>query len=313
MAHTSPPTSASQAPNKELAEKFGDYRRALPQGKGRRVARQRDADLAASAARSKVEINLEAERRRDDVHLHPARSSACRQQEMKICGRDKATALQRAAARSDAHGAGPSLRPGRAALGRRRRQRAQRERRGMVQPRHPLPRDSERRPRHQLRVLFTLKEYPRDMIVVYAQGYSMCDFLINTTRAAGTAFLKFVGLGMKNNNRNWEAGGQRGLRLRERGRASGDVDRASPQAAAAGRGPDEGSRGDAGRHDAASERRAHQRRDGRAAAGGSRAAWSAPWHRAKSKTKPVEAKPAARPDDRPPPIAMLLPPEPPKR
>lgn len=56
-----------------------------------------------------------------------------------------------------------------------------------------------------MKVLFTLKEYPRDMIVVYAQGYSMCDFLINEHKGGRAAFLKFVGLGMKNNNKNWEA------------------------------------------------------------------------------------------------------------
>lgn len=57
----------------------------------------------------------------------------------------------------------------------------------------------------RMRVLFTLKEYPRDMITVYAQGYSMCDFLINQHKGGRAVFLKFVGLGMKNNNRNWEA------------------------------------------------------------------------------------------------------------
>lgn len=55
-----------------------------------------------------------------------------------------------------------------------------------------------------LRVLFTLKEYPRDMIVVYAQGYSICDYLINQ-HGGRAKFLKFVRTGMKNDNRNWEA------------------------------------------------------------------------------------------------------------
>ena len=31
----------------------------------------------------------------------------------------------------------------------------------------------------RLRVLFTLTEYPRDMLVVYAQGYSICQYLVN--------------------------------------------------------------------------------------------------------------------------------------
>lgn len=54
-----------------------------------------------------------------------------------------------------------------------------------------------------LRVLFTLKEYPRDMIVVYAQGYSICQFLIDQP-GGRQKFLKFVGQGMRNDNRNWE-------------------------------------------------------------------------------------------------------------
>jgi hypothetical protein len=55
----------------------------------------------------------------------------------------------------------------------------------------------------RLRVLFTLKEYPRDMIVVYAQGYSICDYLINEL-GGRQKFLKFVRTGMRNDNRNWE-------------------------------------------------------------------------------------------------------------
>lgn len=55
----------------------------------------------------------------------------------------------------------------------------------------------------RLRVLFTLKDYPRDMIVVYAQGYSICQYLID--RGGRSKFLEFVGMGMKNDNRNWEA------------------------------------------------------------------------------------------------------------
>lgn len=56
----------------------------------------------------------------------------------------------------------------------------------------------------RLRVLLTLKEYPRDMIVVYAQGYSICDYLINQ-HGGRAKFLKFVRTGMKGDNRNWEA------------------------------------------------------------------------------------------------------------
>ena len=53
-----------------------------------------------------------------------------------------------------------------------------------------------------VRVLFTLKEYPKDMIVVYAQGYSLCQYLID--KGGKKQFLEFVGQGMRNDNRNWE-------------------------------------------------------------------------------------------------------------
>lgn len=53
-----------------------------------------------------------------------------------------------------------------------------------------------------LRVLFTMKQYPRDMIVVYAQGYSMSQFLIEL--GGRKKFLEFVGQGMRSDNRNWE-------------------------------------------------------------------------------------------------------------
>lgn len=54
-----------------------------------------------------------------------------------------------------------------------------------------------------LRVLLTLTEYPKDMIVVYAQGYSICQFLIDQD-GGKQKFLKFVGTGMRSGNRNWE-------------------------------------------------------------------------------------------------------------
>lgn len=54
-----------------------------------------------------------------------------------------------------------------------------------------------------LRVLFTMKEYPRDMIVLYAQGYSITQFLVD--EGGREKFLEFVGIGMQNNSRNWEA------------------------------------------------------------------------------------------------------------
>lgn len=53
-----------------------------------------------------------------------------------------------------------------------------------------------------LRHLFQMTEYPSDMIVVYAQGYSVCQYLID--QGGKAKFLQFVGLGMQNRNRNWE-------------------------------------------------------------------------------------------------------------
>ena len=48
-----------------------------------------------------------------------------------------------------------------------------------------------------------MREYPDDMIVVYAQGYSICKFLIDQ-EGGRDKFLKFVGTGMRNGNNNWE-------------------------------------------------------------------------------------------------------------
>lgn len=56
----------------------------------------------------------------------------------------------------------------------------------------------------RLRVLFTLKEYPRDVLTVYAQGYSVCAYLING-HGGRKKFLDFVDTGMRNGNRNWDA------------------------------------------------------------------------------------------------------------
>jgi len=58
-----------------------------------------------------------------------------------------------------------------------------------------------------LRVLFALKEYPRDMIVLYAQGYSITSFLVaqgGGGREGRAKLLEFLGIGMRNDNRNWE-------------------------------------------------------------------------------------------------------------
>ena len=58
-----------------------------------------------------------------------------------------------------------------------------------------------------LRILFAMKEYPRDMIVLYAQGYSVSDYLI-TLGGGGLKgrkrFLDFLETGMQKGNKNWE-------------------------------------------------------------------------------------------------------------
>lgn len=55
-----------------------------------------------------------------------------------------------------------------------------------------------------LRVLFGMMNYPKDMIVVYAEGYSVVNFLVNEHDGGRAKFLEFVDLGMRNGNRNWE-------------------------------------------------------------------------------------------------------------
>ena len=52
-----------------------------------------------------------------------------------------------------------------------------------------------------LQVLFAMNDYPPDMITLYAQGYSVCQFLID--RDGKKKFLEFIRVGMKSGNRNW--------------------------------------------------------------------------------------------------------------
>jgi hypothetical protein len=177
----------------------------------------------------------------------------------------------------------------------------------------------------KLSSLFAMKDYPRDMIVVYAQGYSVCDFLIYSHKGGRAAFLKFVGLGMKNNNRNWEQALQEvynydsveqfetawidhlkkpplrmSARIRDKGEsAKGD----GVKAVEASRNPD----------------RTADARDIRSS-GGAMPMLEPPASVARGSTptdsaprRPATATPTARPDDRPPPIGLLLPPEPPRR
>jgi len=59
-----------------------------------------------------------------------------------------------------------------------------------------------------LRILFPMKEYPRDMIVLYAQGYSASAYLIELGGGGlkgRTKFLAFIEAGMQRGGKNWEA------------------------------------------------------------------------------------------------------------
>lgn len=53
-----------------------------------------------------------------------------------------------------------------------------------------------------LRRLFSLREYPPQVMNLYAQGFSMSDYLVK--RSDRRTFLAFVGLGMQRGNNNWD-------------------------------------------------------------------------------------------------------------
>ena len=53
-----------------------------------------------------------------------------------------------------------------------------------------------------LRHLFPMKEYPSDMIVLYAQGYSITEYLVS--QGGRRKFLQFVQQGLRNDGRSWE-------------------------------------------------------------------------------------------------------------
>jgi hypothetical protein len=55
----------------------------------------------------------------------------------------------------------------------------------------------------RLRVLFPMADYPRDMIVLYAQGYSLSAYLVEKGgggREGRAKLLQFLGIGMQGNN-----------------------------------------------------------------------------------------------------------------
>ncbi|MBX3398685.1 MAG: hypothetical protein KF873_08095 [Gemmataceae bacterium] len=162
----------------------------------------------------------------------------------------------------------------------------------------------------KLRVLLTLKEYPRDMIVVYAQGYSICDYLINQ-HGGRAKFLKFVRTGMKNDNRNWEAavrdvyGFESVDELEEKWI---DSLRTPPQRVAKGKAS--GTTALASRAGGGGD--VDVRMSGLSGVPKLEAPivhrGAAPDREVREDRRPA-TKPASRVDDRPPPIALLLPPE----
>jgi len=57
----------------------------------------------------------------------------------------------------------------------------------------------------RLPVLFSMNKYPPDMHTLYAEGYSVVNFLVAKGGAGGRRrFLEFVRVGMMNDNRNWD-------------------------------------------------------------------------------------------------------------
>ncbi len=55
---------------------------------------------------------------------------------------------------------------------------------------------------YHLRFLFAMDDYPPNMHVLYAEGYSVVQFLVD--QGGREKFLTFVGEGMKRGNKNWE-------------------------------------------------------------------------------------------------------------
>ncbi len=55
----------------------------------------------------------------------------------------------------------------------------------------------------RLRTLLPMREYPRDVHCLYAQGFSITDYLVR--RSDRKTFLQFVRQGMQNNWQNWDS------------------------------------------------------------------------------------------------------------
>jgi hypothetical protein len=55
----------------------------------------------------------------------------------------------------------------------------------------------------QLKALFRMKNYPRNVMTLYAQGYSVSKYLVE--KSDRPTFLNFVAAGMQHNDNNWDA------------------------------------------------------------------------------------------------------------
>ena len=55
---------------------------------------------------------------------------------------------------------------------------------------------------YRFRELFKMRDYPRDVHTLYAEGYSICQFLVD--RGDRAKLLEFVGVGMQRGSNNWE-------------------------------------------------------------------------------------------------------------
>lgn len=170
----------------------------------------------------------------------------------------------------------------------------------------------------RLRVLLAMKEYPHDMIVVYAQGYSVTQFLID--RGGRQKFLEFVGQGMRGDGRNWEAAVREvyGFNTVNELEEMWIDSLKTPPTRGTGRNRNDIARG------GESSLTAARRSEVRASTVTALPLLEAPVvargaapdrETARPAAKPSAAAVAARPVDRPnpPPLPLLLPPEPPKR
>ncbi|HVK18915.1 MAG TPA: hypothetical protein VM533_18435 [Fimbriiglobus sp.] len=164
-----------------------------------------------------------------------------------------------------------------------------------------------------LRVLFSLKEYPRDMHVLYAQGYSVSQYLIDKGGPDGKKkFLQFVEAGMRNDNRNWEEAVQMyGFSSTDELQVAWIDALRTPPARIAARNQDRKPTGDRGDGRSVASLTGGRGVETRTSAVPGLPLLEAP---VVARGTAPEREPASKPDPTPkPPIPRLLPPEPPTK